>query len=394
MRVRPQRLLAPLLTIAVAGCGFIGSSANPRPDDPNASAPASPPGLITWSSLDWRDVTHEQPPKTSEEQWDQATAVAAGPGGWVAVGSNSDVMGYEGRIWHSADALFWELVSTDILDGLELVAVSATPGAFVAIGTHSANPNDPTTSILHSKDGLQWTEVETVDGAWAARVASGPRGFAVIVEVDGTNDLLLSPDGLTWTRVAGADIAEGVWLADIAWDGAGWIAAGAEGDRAVVLRSPEGMTWREEGLPASGPVDEVMDVSAYSVVPGRWATLLLGLDRGPSCAEDDDWCDKYQAGWSWTADTGWQRLPKSTWILDRGNGVHVYAAGDAGFLYLGDQVRTSGNGWDWAEVKQTSASDAFATGVVVDGEQVVAVGIPIGVDDGLVGWFGSALIGR
>jgi hypothetical protein len=86
-------------------------------------------------------------------------------------------------------------------------------------------------------------------------------------------------------------------------------------------------------------------------------------------------------------------LPKSTWIVNRGYGVDAFAAGDAGFLYLlGDDVRTSADGWQWTEVKQTSPSDAFAGGVVVDGGKVVAVGTPVGVDDGLVGWFGSALI--
>jgi hypothetical protein len=165
-------------------------------------------------------------------------------------------MGYEGRIWQSADSLSWQLVSSDRLAGLELVGVASTPGAFVAIGTHSANPNSPMTSILHSTDGLSWTEVETVDGAWAARVAAGPRGFTAIVQVDETTDLLLSPDGLTWTRVSGDDIGEGVWLADIAWDGSGWVAAGSAGDRAVVVRSPDASAGRRMSCPLPSPSKE------------------------------------------------------------------------------------------------------------------------------------------
>ncbi len=345
--------------------------------------------------MNWQGVTFEQPPKTSQEQWDQATAVAAGPGGWVAVGSNSDVIGYIGRVWQSADSLSWKLVESDLLAGLELVAVAAIPDAYVAVGTRSANPDNPATSILRSTHGLGWTEVETIKGAWGAGIASGPQGFAAIVQVDDTTDLLLSPDGLTWKRVSGDDIGAGVWVADIAWDGSGWVAAGSAGDRAVVLRSPDGITWKEEALPSSEPVEGVIDVGAYRVVPGRWATLLLGLDRGPSCAEDDDWCDKYQAAWSWTAETGWQRLPKSTWILKRGYGVDVSAAGDAGFLYLlGDDVRTSTDGWEWTAVKQTSPTGAFASDVLVDEDMVVAVGTPNDAGDELVGWFGSALIGR
>lgn len=124
--------------------------------------------------------------------------------------------------------------------------------------------------------------------------------------------------------------------------------------------------------------------------------MLLGLDRAPSCPEDDDWCAKYQAAWSWTEKGGWIRLPKANWLLDGGYGVEVHAAGDAGFLYLlGSEVRTSADGWDWVAVKESSPSDAFTSGVVVRGDQLVAVGTPVGEPAdgaGLTGWFGSALI--
>ena len=395
MRVRAQPALANLLVVVVAGCGLLGGPDNPRPDDPKATAPDVPAGVATWSSLDWQDVTHEQPVRTTEEHWDQANDLAAGPGGWVAVGSNNNHMGYEGRIWHSADARSWKLANLDLLAGLDLVAIAATPDAYVALGTRSTDPNRPIATLLRSTDGLQWTEIQVVDGAWAAAVAAGDRGFAAILQADDGHDLLLSSDGISWKRAAVDGIGGSTLLADVAADGAGWLAAGSDGERAVVLRSPDGATWTEDLLPASEPVEGVLDVSAYQVVPGRWATLLLGLDRGSSCEAGDDWCPTYQAAWSWTAETGWQRLPKSTWMLGRGHGVEVHAAGEAGFLYiLGDEVRTSAVGWDWTEVKETASSGAFANAVVVDGERVVAVGAPIGVDGGLTGWFGSALIRR
>ncbi|MBA2559347.1 MAG: hypothetical protein H0V07_05560 [Propionibacteriales bacterium] len=337
-------------------------------------------------------MTFERPPKVSVEQWDQASALATGPGGWVAVGSNSDVMGYVGRIWQSSDSLSWKLVNSDLLAGLELVGLAATPDSYVAVGTKSANPNEPTASILFSSDGVTWTEQASIPGAWASRVTSGSQGFAVVIQVGETTDLLFSPDGRTWNRVAGADVSSGAWIADVARDGAGWIAVGSAGDRAVVLRSADAKSWQEDRLPASEPVEGIIDVNAYRVIAGRWAILVLGLDRGPSCAEDDDWCDKYQAAWSWTAETAWVRLPRSTWILGRGFGIDVHTAGDAGFVYmLGDEVRTSADGWQWDPVKQTSASNAFTSSVAVSGDRVVGVGTPAGGDD-LVGWFGSALI--
>jgi hypothetical protein len=377
----------------VSGCFFFFRGGdNPRPDTPDAIRPAAPEGAASWSSLEWRPVTFEQPVKTSEEQWDQATAVAAGPAGWVAVGSNGDVTGYESRIWQSADSLAWTLVANDLMPRLELVDVAAIGDSYVAIGTNSADPNDPTTSILHSSDGVSWSVVESVGGAWASRVASGPQGFAVVIQVNETNDLLLSGDGRMWDRLAGADVAADVRIADIAWDGEGWIAAGSAGNRAAVLRSDDGLAWVDEPLPASEPVEGILDVSAYRVIPGRWATLVLGLDRGPSCAEDDDWCDMYQAAWSWTAETGWMRLPRSNWLLDRGYGVDAYAAGDAGFVYvLGDEVRTSPDGWEWTGVRESSPSDALASDVVVTGDRMVAVGTQAD-GEALNGWFGSAQI--
>jgi hypothetical protein len=166
---------------------------------------------------------------------------------------------------------------------------------------------------------------------------------------------------------------------------------GSVGARAAVWRSADGTTWVEEPLPASEPIEGLIDVSAYDVVPGRWATLVLGVERAPSCAEDDDWCPKFQTGWSWTQQTGWARLPKATWILNRGCCVDVYPAGDAGFLYyLGSDAMLSADGWAWTTVNESAASEAFARDIVVTEDRVVGVGWGPGPDLG--GWFGSATV--
>ena len=173
--------------------------------------------------------------------------------------------------------------------------------------------------------------------------------------------------------------------------GDGWLAAGSIGDRAAVWRSADGSTWSEDPLPASGPIDGIIDVSAYRVVPGRWATLLLGIEREPACEEDDDFCGKYQAAWSKTPTTDWARLPRATWILDRGYGVHAYPADEAGFLYLGgNDSRLSPDGWDWASVRQANTYAALVNDVVVTEDLVIGVGSDLGAAPGLVGWFGTA----
>lgn len=344
------------------------------------------------SALTWQAVTFEHPAKIDQHESDQPKSLAAGPGGYVAVGSNSTLSGYVGRIWHSTDGNGWPLIDSSTLDGLDLVSVAATDDAFVAIGTRSGDPNRFGTAVLRSTDGVAWTQVTDVPDAPAIRVAAGPNGFIAIVQVGDTTDLLVSSDGVSWSRIHGATVAPGAWLSDVEWDGSGWIAAGSVGDRALVLRSADGAAWTEERLPGSEPADGIAVVTAYRVVPGRWATLVLGLDEAPSCKEDDDFCPKYQAAWSRSGQTGWQRLPASTWILGRGHGVDVFSAGEAGFVsLLGDAVRSSADGWDWTPVTSTGASAAFPASTIIAGDDLVAVGIPVS-GDSLEAWFGHATI--
>ncbi len=315
-----------------------------------------------------------------------------GPGGYVAVGSTST--GPVGRIWHSADGSDWRLVDSALLEGLDLESVAATAGAFVAVGTRTGDEGRFGAALLRSTDGLGWTEVSDVADAPAGRIAAGPAGFAAIVQPGDTTDLLLSSDGISWSRIPGAGIAPGGWLSDIAWDGSGWIAAGSVGDRALVVRSTDGRAWTEELTPASEPAGKIAVVTAYRVIPGRWATLVLGLDEEASCKEDDDFCPKYQAAWSRTDQAGWQRLASSTWILGRGHGVDVYPARDAGFLYLlGDDARVSADGWDWKPVTWTGGASAFVRSAVVVGDDLVAVGSTLN-DDPPAPWFGHAAISR
>jgi hypothetical protein len=399
--------MAIIGTVVLASCGILGGANNPRRDEdagirPSAAAPAE-----VWSGLSWSDVTFEIPSAESPDVFEQMVAVAGDEDGFVAIGSSSGPGGYDARIWQSDDALDWRLVESPLLEGLELQDVAVAAGLFLAVGGSGNDPEDARASLLSSRDGVAWVEADSIPGAFAGKAAAGPPGFAVILAVgDEDTDLLFSPDGASWTRVPGADVTPGAQIRDIAWAATGWLAVGSVGDRAAAWRSIDGMSWTEDPLPAAGPVDGILDVVAYEVVPGRWATLVLGLDLAPSCAEDDDWCGKYQAAWSWTAQTGWARLPESNWLLDRGHGVSVHAAGDAGFLYLfGPDVRTSADGWEWLPLEGSVPpagsgppeddvlAQAWPLDVVVVGDQVVGVGT-LASAPMLEAWFGSAQVSR
>lgn len=375
------------LSVAVVGCGLLGG--NPRRDDPNVVRPEPPAGAVTWASIEWLPVTVDRPPRELPAEADYLEALTAGPGGFVAVGGNSQAGGYLARIWRSADGLAWESVDAPVLDGVELWDVAANDDRYIAVGVRGFNSDNLQAEILVSPDGASWSVANTIDGAYGTGVAAGPQGFVVVLEreTEATTALLVSDTGEDWLRVAGSDIAEGVGISDMAWQSDGWLAVGSIGNRAAVFRSPDGLTWTEEPLPASEPVNGLLDVYPYAVVPGRWATLIMGLDRAPSCAEDDDWCARYQVTWSSAGSGGWARLPSDTWINTIGHGVEAYPAGDAGFLTLASENRTSPDGWEWSEVAGARKDFAVQFEAVVLYDLIVTLEVG---ESGIPNQFGAA----
>lgn len=386
-----------LLSVIVAGCGALGSS-NPRPDDPSVVAPEPPGDWNRWQEIAWREATVDIEPSADIEDVDRAAAIAHGPAGYVAVGSNTNVMHYFGRIWWSADGHAFSAVKDPTLDGLELIDVAATDTSYVAVGTRSADVNGPDLVVLRSVDGLSWHEVERIGGAWAIAVAAGASGYLVSAEVGAGSDLLVSGDGTTWERVAASDGGQvDPYLTGIAATQAGWIAAGSSGDHALVLRSPDGRHWTGDDLPASTPSDGIARVGAYAAVPGPWGDLLIGLDDSPACVEDDDWCARWTAAWSTAGTKGWQRLPRKTRLLSGGWGATAWSAGDAGFVaWDGDDVIISADGWDWSSIRQTGDSRAsFVTDAVLAGNDLVVVAddwSDVEFSDQV--WFGVGTISR
>jgi len=400
--VRRRRRVAAVL-FALAGAGVLAvvltltvwegmfDVLTPRPDRP-AVAPAIPAGAVTWSSVAWTAASAELPPVANQEQMDRVSAMASADGSVVAVGSNSDVMHYVGRIWRSDDGSDWSLVHSPLLDGLELVDVASDGAGYIAIGTRSDNPNAPVAVFLRSSDGRTWEESTTVPGAWAMAVSAGRRGYAALLEIDVSRALLFSQDGRTWSRVDADVVEPGLAIGDIAAEGDAWILVGAKGDEAYVARSTDGRTWRPESLPGSGPTDGVKSVWAYQAVPGAWSTLVLGLDD-PPCDDDPDWCPHYQAAWIWTDGTGWQRLPRETSVLRQGHRVRVSATGPAGFATsTADGLLTSTTGWTWAPVPGGDTKQALIDQLLLHGDRLLGAGF--GSDEAFTAWFGTASVGK
>ena len=398
--VRRNRRVAAVL-FALAGAGALAAvlmltvwdgmfdALTPRPDGPTV-APATPAGAETWSSVAWTAASAELPPVVNQEQVDRVTALASAEGSVVAVGSNNDVIHYVGRIWRSDDGNDWALVQAPMLDGLELVDVASDGAGYVAIGTQGDNPNDPVAVVLRSPDGRTWEESTAVPGAWAMKVSAGSRGYAALLEIDGSRALLFSPDGGTWSRVDADAVDPGIAIGDIAAEGDGWILVGAKGDAAYLARSTDGRRWHAEALPGSEPTDGVETVSAYQAVPGSWSTLVLGLDN-PPCDDDPNWCPHYQAAWVWTDATAWQRLPRETAVLRQGYGVRVSAIGTAGFATnTAAGLLTSTTGWSWDPVPGGDPRAAVIDRLLLQDDRLLGTGEDS--EEPFTVWFGTASI--
>lgn len=136
--------------------------------------------------------------------------VAAGPGGYVAVGVYIDgevtELGYEGEprpaIWRSADGLAWQEVDAGAFG-------TRTPFSIASDGTRYivlAHDGDRT-AVYRSDDGLQWEPIAgqpILEDAriWDVAADTGGFGFIALAGLidDGHPSLWSSPDGALWAQ--------------------------------------------------------------------------------------------------------------------------------------------------------------------------------------------------
>jgi hypothetical protein len=146
------------------------------------------------------------------------TGIAAGPGGWVAIGGTRDQRGTIAPIWRSSDGRSWSLAERPAqlarVDGeppQSLVALSATSHQYLALEASTAQISNtqehvdgqPQVAVWYSYDGNWWARAP-VDGSLGASVVATPSGD--MVTTDRYDDM--SPDGVSWQPVAPADGTE------------------------------------------------------------------------------------------------------------------------------------------------------------------------------------------
>jgi Protein kinase domain len=193
------------------------------------------------------------------------TAAAAGPAGYVVAGEQTSQGRTFAGMWWSAGSRNWVLGYNGGLDGSKrpstVYAVAATPGGFVAAGTH-----DTDGGIWTSPDGRSWREQDMAPPLGASSLVlrqlavSGSRvvvaGSAVTIAGDIPFIAVSSDGGQHWSQAAlNAPGGLGAVTALTA-SGAGFVAAGqlgpANSQRTVTWTSRDGLNWSAPATAGSG----------------------------------------------------------------------------------------------------------------------------------------------
>ena len=191
----------------------------------------------------------------------QATLLAGGPGGWLAIGPQA--------IWTSPDGTSWTLASTHgvspQLPGDSVWVITKTAGGFLAAGKGNAPGGGMQAVIWTSHDGLTWQRTTAADlglagtGEAVQSISYATyRGNATLIAgavtaggASYSGAWLSTNGGSAWTRVS-IPVSNGAadTITGLAFDNAGLIAvrpgAGTSPSTAfgVAYFSPNGLAWQ------------------------------------------------------------------------------------------------------------------------------------------------------
>lgn len=352
--------------VAVGGCG----DANP----PTITAPPAPVDAVAWPEVTWGGTFVDRPPAgfTSE----RLIAVTGSELGFVAVGVAEAVGLERGQAWFSADGIEWERTGPDqVLDDVSLIDVAAGPGGFVALGDHIGDERHGDRSrpvLLRSRDGQRWeriADVPGVPGGFATAIGGGPSGYVAVgfTDPEPGSILLVSADGVAWQLIDPAtagDILDGIG-APIAVDG-GWLAVGSPGGALAVLRSMDGTTWEATTVEGS----DTNGTHLSRVLEGPNGLIATG-GASDGCGPFSS-CPGQSVGW-WSQDgVAWGRIPGMDPAIAHG-ALTVHP--ERGFVAVtGREARSSPDGRTWTSLGEIADGESGAVDVAVRGDRIVVVG--------------------
>ncbi len=233
-----------------------------------------------WSSVDgrtWQALPASAFAGAADREPGALADVAAGVGGFVAVGSEVGADGHRAAAWYSTDGLSWTRSPSD-LGGDSAGAVVPHDTGYVASGWSPGDDGDARTLFWTSPDGQTWTAAP--DAVDLHGVASDPAMAAaqqhlVAIGYPAHQWAVIDPlvwtsqDGVTWQREtasglvvdlpgsptpgSGSPSVTGLALGGMIGTDDGFVAAGAgviltpgsgaSVARRVVWTSPTGATW-------------------------------------------------------------------------------------------------------------------------------------------------------
>ena len=297
--------------------------------------------------------------------------VAASSSDLVAIGYDEAGPGSRGAIWHSSDGVTFERVDDDRTAGVVLTDVAAGPGGFVAVGSEG---NGPDVVVLVSSDGLRWERAsakpELASASVSAIATDDNRWMMIGTDPSGAPISWLSWDGLVWDRrdANALGLGRGAALVDVAAARDFWLAAGAERDgTGAMFVSDDGERWRTTTIPSAENGATPTRLSDIAV--SATAVILRG-QVVPSCDLFAE-CEPVAAGW-WSTDAeSWSPLPETGALAPPA----VLVPGASGFLSIaGSRSYASTNGLSWSPLSAPGGANLVIHDAVAFGDSVIAVG--------------------
>jgi hypothetical protein len=296
-----------------------------------------------------------------------------------------------------------------------MTGVAAGPGGYVAVGCNTITAETSTNCVAgawQSPDARAWTRVvlptaAMVDGDM--HVVGDGAGYVAwggLVDPEGRVRFWASSDGSVWRTAPLIDAFDGADIGSIVRYRDEWVASGGAGGRgAIVLASPDGVTWRQlplldergaafapgtpiwsldtlvatsQGLVGFGPTtidDQVMSATFRSTDGQHWSTSV-DLPRGVSVTFAVAAAGGVATFWRVDSDDaslrgGWQAADGSSWTAATFNppgvsgGMGLLTNGGGEWYGLGTEVGQPAAPWSVDRVSwlaTSSVPDAAADG--------------------------------
>lgn len=294
-----------------------------------------PSHAAAWTSADgsaWQRIASLPAPQGSS-----ISAAATGPdGGLVAVGTN----GESAAVWHTSDGVTWTMESLPPAPGpgtTESLAAVARSGSGYVAGGSVVSGTGRTATLWRSADGVAWTRAAAglPSGSSEVRgIAVAGSGTAVAVgiygdERRGAAAVWRSTDGgATWQSVTSPTFADGRMLAAVAGS-LGVVAVGETTDQAGAMAwtSTDGLSW------SLAPVQPALSNGGFQMVMTAVAWDGAGFD---AAGWKSDAGNGSAVVWRSKDGRDWMRLPQDDSFSGAGMGAilatpRVFAGGTMGW---------------------------------------------------------------